>query len=258
MSDVVAVIVPVLCLDKRDSGQLSRLIRAIQLQSARPAAVIIVDDASPQAVQSSDGVRLFRTEANQGPANARNVGIQHALAMGADIILMTDHDCVPDSDWIANMSRFLATPGRDACGGLTRALGSSLLDCFHNYNGTLNGRRTLSFPDQLLYAPTCNFGMTRRIAECYRFDTRFPTAAGEDVDFCLRIGAKYPVLFNPTAVVSHDFGYRNSIRGFRAFVRLFKKYRDANNLLYQAHPDYFKTSWHASQAIPYRGADVLH
>ena len=91
----------------------------------------------------------------------------------------------------------------------------------HNVNGTLNGRLILPEKKYFLYAPTCNFGISHRVAEEFRFDKTYRKAAGEDVDYCLRIGKKYPVEVCQKAIVYHDFSYRNSIVGISKLINTF-------------------------------------
>ena len=43
----------------------------------------------------------------------------------------------------------------------------------------------------LLYGPTCNMSVSRNVLDKFRFDERFPSAAFEDVEFCLNKKAKY-------------------------------------------------------------------
>lgn len=70
--------------------------------------VIVVDDASRDRTYELVGsfghrlnIRYFRQEKNRGPAAARNVGIKEAKG---EIIAFLDDDCLPDKDWLANIS----------------------------------------------------------------------------------------------------------------------------------------------------------
>jgi hypothetical protein len=85
-----------------------------------------------------------------------------------------------------------------------------------------------------------------------RFDERFPTAAGEDVDFCHRLRAHGAIGLVPSAVVRHDFAYASTLRGLRSFYRMMRRYGEADPLLAEKHPDLPRTRSEACAA-----ADVL-
>src|SRR5688572_19076100 len=77
MSNFAPVSVVVPCY--RCGGSIGRAVASVLAQSARPAELIVVDDASddasPQAIAAlGAGVRAVRLARNQGPAAARNAG----------------------------------------------------------------------------------------------------------------------------------------------------------------------------------------
>lgn len=240
------LIVPAYLRSAWDASCLQRLLSSALLQASL-SGVIVVDDASPVSVPSANGVERIVLERNGGAAVARNAGLRRALALGADNILMADHDCVLQPGWAAQFEAHLARSGDGAAGGLVLAWGKTLLDSFHDLNGTLNGRWVLPDRAELLYAPTCNFAIRREVAQAFRFDERFPGAAGEDVDFCLRIRRKYRIGFCRGAVVRHDFGYSSTLTGLPRFIRTFQKYKAANARLWEAHA---ASSWTRSESIP--------
>ncbi|MGA1866257.1 MAG: hypothetical protein ACMUFK_02185, partial [Thermoplasmatota archaeon] len=93
--------------------------------------------------------------------------------------------------------------------------------------------------DHVDYQPTCNFAITDRIAGEFKFDENFTIAAGEDVDYCLRVRKKYDIGYCEDAIVHHDYGYRNFISGTSSFIRMFKRYRESLFILFTLHSDYF-------------------
>ena len=133
------------------------------------------------------------------------------------------------------MTSFLDQTDFAAAGGLTYSWGNTFLDYYHDINGTLAGKWLLPDKKELWYMPSLNFGMKSFAAEQFPFDERFPTAAGEDVDLCLRLRSKYKIGFCPTAKLWHDYGYKNSILGFNKFVNLFKKYKSSSATVYEGH-----------------------
>lgn len=241
------LIVPCFIKSSWDLDCLNRLLGSIAQQTFPFDRVFLVDDASPLAVPATSGVvEHIRLPSNGGPARARNVGIGRALAAGAEHLLFTDHDCVLDCTWNERMTTFLRTTAFGAVGGMTRSLGSTLLDHYHDLNGTLNGKWLLPAKKELWYMPSLNFGMKAEVAKEFTFDERFPTAAGEDVDLCLRLRSKYRIGFCAAARLRHDFGYPSTLAGLRRFVGLFLKYKSSSATLYEGHTVLL---WDASESI---------
>jgi hypothetical protein len=156
---------------------------------------------------------------------------------------------VLDNDWNKEMTSFMDNNDFAAVGGMTYSFGNTLLDYYHDINGTLAGKWLLPERKELWYMPSLNFGMKAFAAEEFPFDERFPTAAGEDVDLCLRLRSKYKIGFCPTAKLKHDYGYKNSISGFKRFVKLFKKYKSSSATVYEGHT---VLMWDSSESI-YKG-----
>jgi GT2 family glycosyltransferase len=241
------LVIPAFLRTTWDRECLRRLAGSV-LQQSDVNAVVVVDDGSPVSVSDlPSSFEVVRLTENGGPARARNVGMDRALSLGAERILFTDHDCVLDPGWAAALSAVLAKGSYGAVGGVTIALGDTLLDRFHDFNGTLNGRWVLPAREELLYAPTCNMAITADVAREFKFDERYPTAAGEDVDFCLRVRRRHRIGLCRLAVLRHDFGYAGTVRGVPRFVRTLKKYRAANALLWSDHSGLL---WTESEAIP--------
>jgi GT2 family glycosyltransferase len=231
-----ALIIPCYIRNVWDVQCLHRLLASIKGQTDPFEYVVLVDDASPLPYRLETGsIHHIRLPTNGGPAKARNVGIEYALSQNVAHLLFTDHDCILDNNWNKEMCRMLQRPAYGAVGGMTYAWGSTLLDYYHDINGTLNGKWLLPARKELWYMPSLNFGMKNEVAREYTFDERFPTAAGEDVDLCLRLRSKYKIAFCPTAKLWHDYGYQSTLKGLRHFVGLFKKYKSSSATLYEGH-----------------------
>jgi GT2 family glycosyltransferase len=194
---------------------------------------IIVDDGSPYSISLLGQVIKLRD--NMGPAYARNVGMQRALEMGADNIFFTDLDCELQPGWGREFTEYLKM--RVIAGGITYASGNTVLDKYHNINGTLNGRFILprTEDNDLLYTPTCNMAISSVVAKQFSFNEEFETAAGEDVDFCLRVRQKYSIGLCRGAIVKHNWGYRSTWDGIPKFISTLKKYQKANGVLRRKH-----------------------
>ena len=73
------------------------------------------------------------------------------------------------------------------------------------------------------------------------FDPSFPTAAAEDIDFCLRaLRQGWSIAHCPQMRVDHDFGYDGLSRRarLRRLWRQFRRYAQGERRLLQAHPGY--------------------
>jgi GT2 family glycosyltransferase len=242
-----ALIIPCYIRTKWDRRCLTRLLDSVREQTLRFSAVYVVDDASPLpfSVERCEAEHI-RLQVNAGPARARNVGVERALAAGHEHVFFTDHDCVLDRGWHFWMSRFLSETDFAAVGGMTYAWGSTLLDRYHEINGTLAGKWLLPDRKELWYMPSLNFGMKAFAAREFPFDERFPHAAGEDVDLCLRLRSKHRIGFCREARLWHDYGYGSTITGIGRFIRLFMKYKSSSATLYEGHT---VLMWDASESI---------
>ena len=242
-----ALIIPAYLHTQWDIDCLDRLLASAQRQTKPLDMIYVVDDASPLKYE----IRHYHVEhvvldKNGGPARARNIGIERALKLNFQNLLFTDHDCILDEHWHEQMTSFLDRSEFAAVGGMTQSWGNTLLDYYHDINGTLAGKWLLPERKELWYMPSLNFGMKSFAAEQFPFDERFPTAAGEDVDLCLRLRSKYKIGFCPAAKLWHDYGYRNSISGFKKFINLFKKYKSSSATVYEGHT---VLMWDSSESI---------
>ena len=91
-----------------DPGSLAALLSALESQVS---GVIVVDN-TPQAESSIDPwinslpsyrFRLIRMHDNVGIARALNVGIDAAKSSGADMVLLSDQDSLPEPDMVAGL-----------------------------------------------------------------------------------------------------------------------------------------------------------
>jgi len=136
-----ALIIPCFLRTPWDVACLDRLMDSVRDQTTAFEHVYLVDDASPLAyVPKHACVDRIVLPQNGGPARARNVAIQKALAAGYKHLLFTDHDCILDPAWNAQMTAFLERTDFAAVGGMTYAWGKTLLDRYHDVNGTLVGK----------------------------------------------------------------------------------------------------------------------
>lgn len=209
----ISVVVPT-----RDRpGSLSRCLDALVAQDSHAFEVIVVDDGSADHSAVAEAVDWARNQATarwsgtpltielirgsgDGPAQARNLGVEHAKA---PVIAFTDDDCRPDHGWLDSLlGRFL-----EGCEAVAGATANAVRDnpfarasqaitnhlCEHSLDS-----------DVVTFAPTSNIAALRSLCAAVPFDGRYPLAAGEDRDWCARlIAAGAAIRYEPAARVEH-------------------------------------------------------
>jgi glycosyltransferase involved in cell wall biosynthesis len=166
--------------------------------------VLVVDDGSvePRAVAAvvagSPHARLLR-RGGAGPAAARNAG---ARAARGTVICFTDDDCEPRVDWVERLVGALER-GADAVGGQTVAGTNSALvraSELVSHAPALVSTETTG----LSFAPSNNLACRAESLAVVPFDERYPTAAGEDREWCARfLRTGRSLRYEPSAVVIH-------------------------------------------------------
>lgn len=165
--------------------------------------IIVVDDGSTDdtaaLVQRFDIRYVFQE--NHGPASARNAGVDVA---SGEIVLFTDADCMPSSDWIEEMVRPFSDSDVVAVKGRYRTRQTQLMARFvqmefeDRYN-MLQRHSTIDMIDT--YSAAFRKDVFQRMG---RFDSRFPKANNEDTELSYRLAsAGCKMVFNPKAVVFH-------------------------------------------------------
>jgi len=233
------VVIPAKCSTEFQADLLRRAAGKILDQAA---TVIVVNDGSPLWPQLPSVVQVLNNPTSKGPAAARNQGLDAALDCKADVILFTDSDCIPESNWVSEaVSGFVENPYVHGLSGRTDSSNSTWFDKYHEINGTLNGR-CFKRTSILLYGPTCNFAISRPVAANVRFDESFPDAACEDIDFCFRLMQQgFRTIHRRSMVVRHDYQYEHGrfVTNAARFVRQFRKYAKAEAVLLAKFPDYY-------------------
>lgn len=226
VSELVCVI-PAYVVSKEHAKILESAVRILSLSNT---SVLIVDDCSPFPfkVPSYSNAHVIRHRINLGPAAARNTGIHWVIRTCAKSIAFTDSDCIPTIDWASQHAKKQnETPGIWA--GRTIANQKDTISLFHDRTGTLS---PYVLDDTVFYAPTCNLSISMKIASKLFFDTTFPSAAFEDVEYCCRAReAGYTIHTCSSAIVRHV--YNNSLVGL-AFQ--FWKYGRSYDLARRTHP----------------------
>jgi glycosyltransferase involved in cell wall biosynthesis len=165
--------------------------------------VIVVDDGSTDStskIARKVDVR-YMFQKNRGPASARNIGADAAVG---NIILFTDSDCIPCSDWLEEMVRPFADTHVVAVKGKYKTRQTELVARFAQ----------MEFEDRYdMLKKSASIDMIDTYSAAFRkdvfkrmggFDSRFPKANNEDTELSYRLAtAGYKMVFNPDAVVFH-------------------------------------------------------
>ena len=252
----IAVVIPTVNLDGVEDlkNRLNRLalppdhVFVIHDGYGDEKVVLNPDFSSPTVSRIATRMTICHTGEKHGPAIARNLGIMLALRTSAAIIAFLDDDCSPDPLWTYEIVKsFMGMPEASLLSGMTRSIGNTEYDKRHDREGTLNGRRFRD-EDFLLYGPTCNLAITRKVAESILFDESYPNAACEDVDYCMNALLNgFKICHAPTMRVAHDYGYEHdygyddfSCSPEQKYQERMNRYAEGQKILQKSHTDYWK------------------
>jgi glycosyltransferase involved in cell wall biosynthesis len=197
---VISVIIPVY----NGGRTLPTCLQALQNQTQPPDEIIVVDDGSTDqtaAIATQFGVKVI-SQPNAGPAAARNHGAQ--VARGG-ILLFTDTDCAPASDWIERLTAPFADPTVVGVKGEYRTHQRELVARFVQQEYQDRYDRMVGQP-QIDFVDTYSAAYRREpFLAAGGFDTSFPTASVEDQEFSFRLAEQgHHLVYGPGAIVYHQ------------------------------------------------------
>lgn len=184
------------------AATLAACLEGCQRQTLPATEIIIVDDGSNDdtaaVVQRMEGVTYIH-QPNAGPAAARNRGAEAATG---DLIVFTDADCIPASDWLEKLVAALRDDAVAVGGSYDIANPDALLARIIHAEIRLRHAR---LSDEVDFLGSFNVAYRR---DAYLavggFDTTFRAASGEDNDLAYRLqDAAGILLFTPQACVAH-------------------------------------------------------
>jgi GT2 family glycosyltransferase len=187
------------------SSRIGNCLDALVQQTAgRNVEILVVDDGSTDniadVVRSYSSVRLI-TQANAGPASARNRG---AMEAKGTILLFTDDDCVPMPDWLESILEPFKDVDVVGAKGVYRTHQKSLAARFVQIEYE-DKYRLMAGLSSIDFIDTYSAAFRRdRFLEMAGYDTSFPVACAEDVELSYRMSARgWKMKFVPAAIVYH-------------------------------------------------------
>ena len=228
----ISVIMP--CYNQ--AYHLRRVLQAYENQStAEPFELIAVNDASPDETKTilanfrTDRFqfRFFNQEKNQGPAAARNMGIQNAQS---PLIVFVGDDILPEKTFIQeHLEAHRRRPETEAAilGHVTWPADMPINSLMKHIDGM--GAEQFSyfyFKDQTEYdyrhLYTANISLKKELLLRVDrwFDTEFPFAAYEDVELSYRLAQKGMRIYYDARPIGYHYHYHHiwsfSERQYRA------------------------------------------
>lgn len=204
---------------------IGECLEALGKQTISPKEIIVVDDGSidktAEAIAKFSHIKLI-SQANAGPARARNVG---AKAAKGDIIIFLDSDCVPETNWLEEMLKPFADNKVVGVQGAYKSKQKSIVARFDQLDIEYRYER-MKRAEKLDWIGSYSAAYRRDIfLKENGFDESFPKASGEDAELSYRMAEKkYRLVFASSAIVYHTHPERFwkflDIEYFRAYWRM--------------------------------------
>lgn len=193
----VSIIIPSL-----NSHTVPGVVDALALQTRAGAIqeILVVGLDELGLIYADPRVRFQPTGKPVCAAAARNWGLRLAQS---ELLIVLDSDCFPAADWLACLLDRYAQGERVVSGSVAFEETNywTLVDNFSLFHEFM--------PDQAAgvrrYLPTANLLLDRRVLEAAgELDESFPGAAGEDIDWTMRMRqAGFRLYFEPAARIMH-------------------------------------------------------
>jgi hypothetical protein len=135
---------------------------------------------------------------------ARNIGISCAIELGAEIILITDSDCIVSENWEKDLVENMERTNKKVCFGYTKEVLSEPVKCIDYAEksscgfGT-NAIKLVGFGLRII--PTCNVAYATSLFKEFGL---FEEISGGDSLFSEKVMAKYDWSFVKEAEIQHN------------------------------------------------------
>ena len=214
-------------------------LESLQALVPRPGAITVANDNADTNVPSwlkFYPIQLVNYRNNRGPAYARNRGAENP-GTACDWIYFTDCGCEHLRNLITRFMNAQERGGKSiiAVCGTVAGKGSGRINRYMTEMGILNppfeqelGPRGEEIPQAIITANALVYAPAFHQLE--GFSTAFGEAGGEDLDLGIRLRELGRLVYEPRAVVSHEFD-----EDLQDFKRRFERYGRANRLLEQIH-----------------------
>lgn len=164
--------------------------------------VTVVGMDKHNLVYENDLIRFDRSDHPLSSAQARNRG---AAGSQSEIIAFLDADCIALPDWLATLAERFQDPHTTVVGGGVTFATTNYWTLADNVAMFYTNLATQP-PGERQILPSLNLAIRRGVFEqLHGFDERYPRAAGEDSDLCIRLRQQgHRLYFEPRAVVRHS------------------------------------------------------
>ncbi len=223
---------------------ISACVQALQTQTIprERYEIIVVDDGSTDDTAqraAAAGARVIRQE-NAGQAKARNTGVS---ASKGQVLLFTDADCIPLSNWIQNMLYAFNKTDIVGAKGVYVSNQTELIARFVQleHEDRYDYMRRESYID---FVDTYSAAYRRDVfLEMGGFDEKF--RIDEDQELSFRISfAEYKLVFLPNAKVIH-----RHVKTVRHYIRRKFFIGYWKNLVVRRHPEKLARDSHTPQVL---------
>lgn len=241
---MISIIVPVYNGEKT----IGECLNSLTNQTKKPDEIIVVDDGSRD--KTKDVVRKFKNvilvgQGHKGPASARNLGAKKAKG---EILLFTDSDCIPEKNWVSEMTKPFKNKETVGVQGRYKTEQKGLISRFVQLEIEDRYDRMKTF-ENIDFVGSYSAGYRKRIFLKFGgFDESFPTASGEDPEFSFKLSKfENKMVFNDKAIV-----YHNHLDSLGAYLR--QKFWRAywRVLLYRKHPSKIKSETYTPQILKFQ------
>lgn len=240
--EFISVVVPVY----NGARCIASCLDSLMHQTVAPDSyeIVVVDDGSTDETVSI--VRQYPvqclTQPHSGAATARNLGWR---AAHGSLILFTDADCRPASDWIESLCAPFKDPRISGAKGVYRTCQRGLVARFVQLEYEEKYRR-LAHQSKIDFVDTYSAAYRKSVLQAVGgFDDRFPNASVEDQELSFRLAKSgYRLVFQPQAVVYHEH-----VSHLLAYTR--RKFRIGfwKALVHLRHPDKIVRDSHTPQSL---------